>query len=73
MHRRFDELAQGEPFEFTWYFDVLVAQGMQQAFVSLFHYRIFDRFPRVKVVVLESQAGWIGQPDRPHGRRPQGP
>lgn len=61
VHRRFDELAQGEPFEFTWYFDVLVAQGMQQAFVSLFHYRIFDRFPTVKVVVLESQAGWIGQ------------
>ena len=61
VHRRFDELAQHEPFEFTWYFDVLVAQGMQQAFVSLFHYRIFDRFPTVKVVVLESQAGWIGQ------------
>jgi len=61
VHRRFDELAQKEVFEFTWYFDVLVAQGMQQAFVSLFHYRIFERFPKVKVVVLESQAGWIGQ------------
>ena len=61
VHRRFDELAQKETFEFTWYFDVLVQQGMQQAFVSLFHYNIFDRFPKVKVVVLESQAGWIGQ------------
>jgi predicted TIM-barrel fold metal-dependent hydrolase len=61
VHRRFDELAQGEPFAFTWYFDVLVQQGMQQAFTSLFHYRLFERFPRVKVVVLESQAGWIGQ------------
>jgi len=61
VHRRFDELSQGEPFEFTWYFDVLVAQGMQQAFVSLFHYKIFERFPTVKAVVLESQAGWIGQ------------
>ncbi len=61
VHRRFDELAQKDVFEFTWYFDVLVAQGMQQAFVSLFHYQIFDRFPTVKVVVLESQAGWIGQ------------
>ncbi|MBL6749867.1 MAG: amidohydrolase [Nevskia sp.] len=61
VHRRFDELATGEPFVFTWYFDVLVAQGMQQAFVSLFHHRVFERFPTVKVVVLESQAGWIGQ------------
>jgi predicted TIM-barrel fold metal-dependent hydrolase len=40
--------------------DVLVAQGMMQSFVSLFHYGMFDRFPRVKLVVLESQAGWIG-------------
>ncbi len=61
VHRRFDELAQGDVFAFTWYFDVLVAQGMQQAFVSLFHYQVFDRFPKVKAVVLESQAGWIGQ------------
>lgn len=61
VHRRFDELAQKEPFQFTWYFDVLVAQGMQQAFVSLFHYQVFDRFPKVKAVVLESQAGWVGQ------------
>lgn len=60
VHRRFDELSQKDPFEFTWYFDVLVQQGMQQAFVSLFHHALFDRFPKVKVVVLESQAGWIG-------------
>jgi predicted TIM-barrel fold metal-dependent hydrolase len=58
---RFDELAPSEPFAFTWYFDVLVAQGVQQAFVSLFHHALFDRFPTVKIVVLESQAGWIGQ------------
>lgn len=60
VHRRFDELSQKETFEFTWYYDVLVQQGMQQAFVSLFHHKIFERFPKVKVVVLESQAGWIG-------------
>jgi predicted TIM-barrel fold metal-dependent hydrolase len=58
---RFDELAPGEPFVFTWYFDVLVFQGIQQAFASLFSHALFDRFPRVKVVVLESQSGWIGQ------------
>lgn len=61
VHKRFDELAQNqETFTFTWYMDVLVAQGMMQSFVSLFHYGLFDRFPAVKVVVLESQAGWVG-------------
>ena len=61
VHKRFDELAQNETnFNFTWYMDVLVAQGMMQSFVSLFHYGMFDRFPDVKLVVLESQAGWIG-------------
>jgi predicted TIM-barrel fold metal-dependent hydrolase len=61
VHKRFDELGQqGEVFNFTWYMDVLVAQGMMQSFVSLFHYGLFDRFPKVKMVVLESQAGWIG-------------
>ena len=57
---RFDDLVPTEPIDFSWYLDVLVAQSMQQAFVSLFHYGVFERFPRVKVVVLESQAGWIG-------------
>jgi predicted TIM-barrel fold metal-dependent hydrolase len=57
---RFDDLVPTEPIDFTWYFDVLLAQSMQQAFVSLFQYGVFERFPQVKVVVLESQAGWIG-------------
>lgn len=60
VHKRFPELVPSEMFSFTWYMDVLVAQGMMQSFVSLFHYGLFDRFPTVKMVVLESQAGWIG-------------
>jgi predicted TIM-barrel fold metal-dependent hydrolase len=60
VHKRFEELSQSTAFNFTWYMDVLVAQGMMQSFVSLFHYGLFDRFPTVKFVVLESQAGWIG-------------
>ena len=60
VHTRFDDLRMGEPVDFNWYFDVLVAQGMQQCLVSLFHYGVFERFPRVKAVILESQAGWIG-------------
>ncbi len=59
-HQRFDRLRQTEPVNFGFYFDVLVVQSMQQAFVSLFNYGVFERFPKLKVVVLESQAGWIG-------------
>ena len=33
---------------------------MPQAFATLFQYGVFDRFPRLRVVVLESGAGWIG-------------
>ncbi len=60
VHNRFDEVMQREPFDFTWFYDVTVAQGMQQCFASLFHHGLFDRFPDVRFVVLESQAGWIG-------------
>jgi predicted TIM-barrel fold metal-dependent hydrolase len=60
VHRRFEELVPHEPIDFNWYLDVLVAQGMQQCLVSLFHYGVFERFPTVKAVILESQAGWIG-------------
>ena len=60
QHQRFDELRQTEPIDFNFYFDVLVVQSMQQAFVSMFNYGVFEKFPRLKLVVLESQAGWIG-------------
>ena len=43
-----------------WWFDMLGAQGPQQAFLALFQYGLFDRFPGVKLVMLESGAGWIG-------------
>ncbi len=33
---------------------------MQQAFSSFFAYGTFERFPRLRVGVLESGAGWIG-------------
>ena len=58
--QRFDELKTQAPIEFSFNFDVLVVQAMQQAFVSLFNYGMFERFPKAKAVVLESQAGWIG-------------
>ena len=44
----------------AWFFDLFAAQGVQHAFATFFQLGVFDRFPRLKVVVLESGAGWIG-------------
>lgn len=43
-----------------WFQNALGMQGPQQAFYGLFQWGLFDRFPQVKAVVLESGAGWIG-------------
>jgi predicted TIM-barrel fold metal-dependent hydrolase len=40
--------------------NVSVRHGMQQAFSSFFAYGTFERFPRLRIGVLESGAGWIG-------------
>lgn len=56
VYQRFREMYRwGE-----WWVDVLGGQGPQQAFLAFFQYGLFDRFPNVKVVMLESGAGWIG-------------
>jgi len=55
VHQRFDGMGWAD-----WYFDLFAAQGVPQAFATFFQYGVFDRFPRLKVVVLESGAGWIG-------------
>jgi len=55
VHQRFDNLEWAD-----WYLDLFAAQGVPQAFATLFQYGVFDRFPRLRVVVLESGAGWIG-------------
>jgi uncharacterized protein len=43
-----------------WYHNVLGGQGPQQAFFALWQYGLFDKFPKIKVALLESGAGWIG-------------
>ena len=39
---------------------VMASDGVRQQFTTLFDYGIFDKFPRLKVLVLESGGGWIG-------------
>ena len=39
---------------------VQAADGVRHQFTTLFDYGVFDRFPRLKVLVLESGGGWIG-------------
>jgi len=39
---------------------VAASDGVRHQFTTLFDYGVFDRFPRLKVLVLESGGGWIG-------------
>lgn len=39
---------------------VSAADGVRHQFTTLFDYGVFDRFPGLKLVVLESGGGWIG-------------
>ncbi len=39
---------------------VSASDGVRQQFTTLFDYGVFDKFPGLKVVVLESGAGWLG-------------
>jgi uncharacterized protein len=55
VHQRFDGIAWAD-----WYLDLFAAQGVSHAFATLFQYGMFDRFPRLRAIVLESGAGWIG-------------
>ncbi|MGH7864115.1 MAG: amidohydrolase family protein [Candidatus Binataceae bacterium] len=43
-----------------WYHQALACHPAQIAFTTLFSFGVFDKFPKLKVSVLESGAGWIG-------------
>ena len=54
-YQRFDGVSDA-----PWFQNALGMQGPQQAFYGLFQWGLFDRFPQIKAIVLESGAGWIG-------------
>jgi predicted TIM-barrel fold metal-dependent hydrolase len=39
---------------------VSASDGVRHQFTTLFDYGVFDRFPQLRVIVLESGGGWIG-------------
>lgn len=55
LHHRYDRFQWA-----AWYYDLFAGQGVQHAFGTFFQLGVFERFPQLRVVVLESQAGWIG-------------
>ncbi len=59
LHHRFDGLVWPDVHG-IWYLQMMFPQAVQQAFTTFFSYATFDRFPRLKLVVLESGASWLG-------------
>jgi predicted TIM-barrel fold metal-dependent hydrolase len=39
---------------------VTASDGVRHQFTTLFDYGVFDKFPALKIIVLESGGGWIG-------------
>jgi uncharacterized protein len=61
IHKRFDGVDWPEGvLSGIWYLQLLFPQAVQQAFSTFFLHSTFDRFPRLKLVVLESGASWLG-------------
>ena len=46
--------------ESTFFINVTAADAVRHAFTTLFQFGVFDLFPELRVVVLESGASWIG-------------
>jgi uncharacterized protein len=55
VHHRFDNIEWS-----SWFGYASGGSSIMQTLANFFAYGVFDRFPRLKLVVLESRAGWIG-------------
>jgi predicted TIM-barrel fold metal-dependent hydrolase len=53
---RFKRLGRAREF----FYNVMLRQGVQQAFLSFLALGTLDRFPKLRLGVLESGSGWIG-------------
>lgn len=59
-HREFPVLAYSNKEEITtWWHFVMGGEDAKMNFTSFFNSNTFDRFPRLKVVLLESGMGWL--------------
>lgn len=57
IFNRFDRIKGPEG---LWFCYMVSNHTEIQAFTSLFAYGVFEKFPKLQVVILESGAGWIG-------------
>jgi predicted TIM-barrel fold metal-dependent hydrolase len=46
--------------KYGFFLNTTAGDAVRHAFTSLFQYGVFERFPELRVVVLESGAGWVG-------------
>jgi len=61
LHQRFDGIAWPDAVPASiWYLEMMFHQAVQQAFATFFQWATFDRFPALRLVVLESGASWLG-------------
>ena len=54
---RYGEYTSGR---YSFFLNVIAADAVRHAFTSLFQYGVFEKFPALRAVVLESGAGWVG-------------
>ena len=61
LYRRYDGLTWPDAIpQGIWFLQLMFSQAVQQAFSTFFLHGTFDRFPALKLVVLEAGAGWLG-------------
>ncbi len=54
---RYGEYTSGK---YAFFLNVTSADAVRHGFTSLFQYGVFEKFPELRIIVLESGAGWVG-------------